>query len=332
MKNRLVLTCALYSTVAFAQKDFRNTVQMAIPGIKGIMRLDVGETKFQTRVRPDGKEVQLKTDSRSDGLEITAFLQQVPFPASPEKCRNEWWPGTKNSVPLQRDDLHESAVRNGIALVDYIIPEFRGVKVRQKNVHAYLGGSDLCAEIHMSKAGFKEGEQKLFEQVLGTVSFLPDQWSAQDGTPASASSDVQQYFRQGSKSFLQQDYVAAAGQYQKALDLEKKERTLSKDMFPVLVDNLGMSYGISGKLTEAKNTLDYGLTQDSEYPMFYYNLACMYGEMDKMNDATAQLRLAYKYKANMITGEALPDPLQDDSFRSFVHSEELVKAVREMQQ
>jgi hypothetical protein len=335
MKTRLVLICAFYSTVAFAQQSSSNIAQMSIPGVKGTMRLDVGQTKFQTRVRPDGKEIQLRAFNRPDGLEISAFLQQVTFPASPEKCRGEWWPGSKKSMPLQRDDLHESVVQNGIALVEYIIPEFRGVKVRQKNVHAYLGGSDLCAEIHMSKAGFKEEEEKLFDQVLGTVSLLPDQWSAENGAQAPASSEpnaAQQYFRQGSKSFLQQDYVAAAGQYQKALDLEKKNRTLSKDMFRALVDNLGMSYGISGKLTDAKATFDYGLTQDSEYPMFYYNLACMYGEMDKMNDATTQLRLAYKYKANIIAGETLPDPLQDDSFKRFVHNEEFVKAVHEMQQ
>jgi hypothetical protein len=33
----------------------------------------------------------------------------------------------------------------------------------------------------------------------------------------------------------------------------------------------------------------------------------------------------------MISGETLPDPLKDDSFRHFVDKEEFVKAVREMQ-
>jgi tetratricopeptide (TPR) repeat protein len=235
---------------------------------------------------------------------------------------------------LQRDDLQESAVQNGIARVEYIVPEFRGVKVRQKNIHAYLGGGDLCAEIHMSKAGFKPEDEKLFEQVLGGVSLLPNQWSSEDKTqaPANTQSDaVQRYFSEGSKFFLQQDYSAAADQYQKALDLEKQKRTLSKDHFFVLVDNLGMAYGISGNLTQAEATFDYGLTQYSEYPMFYYNLACMYGEMDKMNEAITQLRLAYKYKANMIAGETIPDPVQDDSFRHFVRKQEFVNAVHAMQ-
>jgi hypothetical protein len=44
------------------------------------------------------------------------------------------------------------------------------------------------------------------------------------------------------------------------------------------------------------------------------------------------LRLAYKYKANMIEGESFPDPLQDDSFRKFVNDKKFVDAVHAMQQ
>ncbi len=99
----------------------------------------------------------------------------------------------------------------------------------------------------------------------------------------------------------------------------------------MLVDNLGMSYGISGKLAEAKLTFEYGISQDPEYPMFYYLLACDYGEMGKMDESLEQLRLAYKFKANAIPGESLPDPLTDDSFRNFVKEKKFLDAVREMQ-
>jgi hypothetical protein len=62
-----------------------------------------------------------------------------------------------------------------------------------------------------------------------------------------------------------------------------------------------------------KATFEYGLMQDPEYSMFFYNLACTYGEMDKMNEALTQLRQAYKCKVNSIPGESVPDPLKDDS-------------------
>lgn len=140
-----------------------------------------------------------------------------------------------------------------------------------------------------------------------------------------------QYLAEGSQFYLRQNYAAAAERYQKALDLEKQERTLSKSLFRVLVDNLGMSYGLTRKLSDARETFEYGITQDPEYPVFYYLLACTYGEMGKMNESLEQLRLAYKYKANTIPGESLPDPLEDDSFRKFVKDKNFVEAVHEIQ-
>jgi tetratricopeptide (TPR) repeat protein len=214
------------------------------------------------------------------------------------------------------------------------VPEFQGAKVRLKTIHAYLGVRDLCAEVHLSKPGFEPGDQKLFEEILGTAKLLPDRSPAGDQGQIAAtppSDGALRYFREGSKYYLQQNYSTATGPYQKALDLEKQQHTLSKDYFRVLVDNLGMSYGISGNLKQAKATFEYGLTRDPEYPMFYYNLASTYGEMKDMQQAIEQLRFAYKYKANMIAGESLPDPIKDDSFRYFAGDDGFVKAVAEMQ-
>ena len=163
--------------------------------------------------------------------------------------------------------------------MEFIIPEFQGVKLQQKNIHAYLGSSDLCAEVHLSKIHFKPEDEKLFDQLLSSVRLLPDELSsAENPSQAGQLDPAQPYFKEGSRLYLQHDYTAAAAsEYQKALDLEKQKRTLPRDYFLVLVDNLSMAYGISGNLSQAKATFEYGLTQDAEYPMFYYNLACTYG-------------------------------------------------------
>src|SRR5450631_847493 len=332
MKTLALVPILSFAIIVQAQQPPNHRARMAIPNVKGVLEFDVGPTPFEIRVRPDGKEVQLQAFGRPDKLGISAFLQRVTFPASPEKCRDEWWSGTKKAVEMQRDNLQETVVKNGIARVEFVVPEFRGVKVQQKDMHAYLGSGNLCAEIHLSKAGFAPEDAKLFEDVLASVRFSPDvSLSEAQASAQSRDHDSSYYFGLGSKFYLQQNYSRAAESYEKALDMEKEKRTLSKDYFRVLVDNLGMSYGIGGKLPQAKATFEYGLTQDTEYPMFFYNLACTYGEMDKMNDTLTELRQAYKYKANSIPGEGVPDPLKDDSFRHFVGKEEFVNAVLEMQ-
>ena len=330
MKFALCIALSISPMMAGDLSAAAHVARIAIPGVKGALELDVGSGDFQTQVRADGKEAQLRALQRQDGLAITAFLQRVDFSGSAERCRTEWWTGTKNSVPIQRDGVHES-LKDGIATVEYVIPEFRGVKVRQKNIHAYLGAANLCAEIHISKAGFQAQDEGLFEQVLKTVRLRPDEPAKVPSQEEDTSQNSAEfYFRTGSKFYLAQNYAGAAEAYQKALDMEKEKHTLTQNYFRVLVDNLGMSYGMTGKLDQAKATFEYGLAQDPEYPMFHYNMACYYGEKRELQESVSELRLAYKYKANSIPGESIPDPMQDDSFRYFVHDQTFVDAVHNM--
>lgn len=326
MKFSIFLSLLLFPGALFAQQTSFGKAQISVPGIKGVLMMDVGPSAWQSRVRPDGKETQMQAMGRPDHLLISAFLQKVQFTASAEKCRDEWWPGTAKNSRIKMQGIRQSE-KDGIAVVEYLVPEFDGRPVQQKNLHAYLGSRDLCAEVHLSKVLFVPGDQKRFDDVLATLQLLPENVAAVD--PNWERRD--RYFEEANQFYIQQNYGEAALRYQKVLDMEKQNRTLSTSFFRVLVDNLGMSYGIAGRLAKARETFEYGITQDPEYPLFYYNLACAYGEMNKMEESIAQLRLAYKYKANMIPGESMPDPLKDDSFRMFEKDKEFLDALREME-
>ena len=191
------------------------------------------------------------------------------------------------------------------------------------SVHAYWGAGMVCAEVHLSKVNYRPKDDARLAAELDSVRF------ASDSTTESSSLDL---LRTGSQLYLQHNYLAASNYYQQALNLEKQKPSLQEDYFKILVDNLGMSYGLTGHLAEAKDTFEYGISQEPTYPLFYYNLACTYGEMGQRDKALEQLRRAYQYKANMIGGERFPDPLVDDSFRAFVKEKGFVEAVRAMQQ
>jgi tetratricopeptide (TPR) repeat protein len=138
------------------------------------------------------------------------------------------------------------------------------------------------------------------------------------------------YAAEGSKYYLEGEYKKAIPPYQKALDLEKQERKLPKTLWYVLVDNLAIAYGITGDIKKSMAVLNYGIEKEPTYPMFYYNMACGYGEIDDEDNAIKYLRLAYKYKANMIEGERFPNPETDSSFEKFLDSEKFMKAIAEM--
>src|ERR1051326_3788890 len=170
----MILTFVLFPATIFPQEPRVGVAQISIPRVNGVLKIDVGPTTWESFVRPDGKETQLRAMQRADKLIITAFLQKVKFPASAEKCRAEWWPMTAKSAPMKREGLRQSE-RQGITIVEFIIPEFKGNQIRQKSLHAYLGIRDLCAEVHLSKVQFVAEDQKMFDDVLTTVRLLPDE-------------------------------------------------------------------------------------------------------------------------------------------------------------
>jgi tetratricopeptide (TPR) repeat protein len=157
--------------------------------------------------------------------------------------------------------------------------------------------------------------------VFGKAIVTPNEW--QDKT-------AMDYVMEGSLHYRNGDYKKAIPPYQKALELEKAHSTLEKKFWIVLVDNLGMAYGISGDLKKAKEVFEYGISKDGDYPLFYYNMACTYGEMKDMDKTIEYLKLAFARKKNMIEGEEFPDPATDSSFERFMKDQKFLDALKEM--
>jgi tetratricopeptide (TPR) repeat protein len=176
---------------------------------------------------------------------------------------------------------------------------------------------------------------KIAKLLFGTAALLVISASLSFGVARTQNQDaaaVMELVREGSYYYLKHDFKAAIGPYQKALDLEKQKRTLDKTLWKVLVDNLGMAYGITGDLDKAKETFEYGISKDADYPLFYYNMACTYGEKKDMDKAIEYLKLAFERRENMIPGEEMPDPATDSSFKRFMKNEKFQAALKELEQ
>jgi tetratricopeptide (TPR) repeat protein len=131
----------------------------------------------------------------------------------------------------------------------------------------------------------------------------------------------------GGALFKNGDYANAIEPYQRALDSEKKGRQLTPEYLRVLIDNLGMAYGITGKLDAGEEVFRYGISVEPTFPLFHYNLACVYAGRNDVDNAMKYLTSAFKYKSNLIGGEKMPDPRADDSFQRFMKNEKFRKLI-----
>jgi len=144
----------------------------------------------------------------------------------------------------------------------------------------------------------------------------------------SSDSLVRSQFLAASLKYMKGDFEGSIPLYGALL---KRDTLLSRTFWHVLIDNLGMAYGITGDLKSAEKTFTYGLSKDSSYPLFYYNLACTYAERDDIDSCISYLRTAYKFKHNTVKGEPFPDPVTDDSFQRFMKNEKFLSTLEELQ-
>lgn len=317
-----LLSVVLFSAAAHAWQR-KGVSRYTLPGKRGALEISLGDLKVErTELSAEGPKIGMSAAGERD-LELSLFVKPAEKPGPAATCRDAWWPRTEAATTgelktkIQEKRLYE---KGPMALVEYFVPKFEAGIINQRSIHAYLAAGDLWIEIQLSKKHYTPGDRARFDRVLNSVAVLPGY--------VNTSKD---YAGFGGYFFAKDHYPDAARYYQQALDLEKKSPSMDRTSLEIMIDELAAAYLAVRDVPNARVALQYGISKYPDYPLFYFNLAAAYAELDRMDECIEQLRAAYQRKAGMIAGEAFPDPLTDDYFRKFLKEEKFTKAVREMQ-
>lgn len=297
-----------------------NVVVLTLPDQQPGLHLDLLRLNLESNsLRPDGQSRRLQAGN-SQGWVLTSFMFPLKSATGSKGLREDELADLRNGAA--KDGIVISQLKtyeNGpITMAEYFVEEFRGRKIHQKNVWGYMASDGTGLDVHISKIMYTPADQKFMDALVSGMMLIPEYQQ-----------DSKTLFGYGSLYFLQKDWSRAAQEYEKALTEEKAKRQLPANEWTVLVDNLGMAYALSGNLDKARSTFEYGVTQDPTYPMFHYNLACASAESADLNGAVDQLRLAFRYKANSLPGEGIPDPAKDDSFQRYLADAKFLQLVKQ---
>jgi YD repeat-containing protein len=251
------------------------------------------------------------------------------------KAITRWFPGFANLLqPWYKDRVWEFQLLLRNAVNRQELTQLKSIHVSESDLNEATPTQSMVEKVPRGRLLYDEGRGVVTIVILGVkkplevevpvVSSFASFPSSHDVGNASSSSSLD-LFRSGSKFYIQNKFAEAIGPYQQALDLEKENPKLDKIPWRVLVDNLGMAYGITGDLKRAKETFEYGLSKDPSYSMFHYNLACTYAEMGNLESTMISLKKAYTYRANHNPGESIPDPRTDSSFQRFMKNDKFLK-------
>ena len=264
---------------------------------------------IQASAKPKGIEIGLRGRDASGRLTFLAFLFLVPeaVPLNSAKCRDGALDQEKKgrsslkiaslsqverpgSLPIATA-FYSAAGQNGS--VDYF-------------ARAFLATGDTCGDLEIYSKKPLTADDSDVNTIISSLEL--------DAKYKPVFADSVFY---GQVQYRDQDYKSAAFTFERAIGMvppDGKPFPSATIARRVVIDQAGMSYGISGDLNKARSIFENALKEDPEYPMYYYNLACADAQEKKLADARNHLKQAFDRRANMNSGEQFPDPTKDDSF------------------
>jgi len=274
---------------------------LALPAEPGRLHLDAPTFEIvEASAKPSGSEFGLRGQDKAAGVNLLVFLFRYPeeAPLTSDKCRNAIMRHESAITIESRSVL--SAKNLPIALVQYSRKLSSG---ESNSVRAFIAKADLCADIEFSSKHPISPDTPVIMQALNSTTFDPD-----------AKASFREVFWYATVLFDHKEMKAAAPLYEQALSLLPPGQPRNK-WRRVATDQAVMAYGISGDLAKSRAIAEHAIQTDPGYPLNYYNLACADAEAGNVTEAKRHLQQAFDRKANVIPGESLPDPTQDDSIQ-----------------
>jgi len=348
VKVLVVLALSLWSVVPATPSDISQAAmgkdgpETFITWPEKGLGLSIDLTGFQKdsdEMKPDGRRYFIASHSKT-GLTVSVILEKVPTQASTQGCIHHLKLIQQGPFVTHAQDIILHASGKTPAL-EYTLRKFRGVKLDQKNIYACMAQDNVYADIQLSKTQYTAADAPLFQSILKSIRLQPEPSKILQNTLPAPTKIIQtqppappnsrELLDIGNAFSRKNQYTHAIPAYKKAYDLEIAEPQLDRTLWRVLIDNLGTAYGMTGRLKEARATFEQGIQADPTYPMFHYNLACAFAEMDDLDHAMQSLKTAFRHRKNQNPGDkGMPDPRQNSSFQRFLKNETFRNLVNDL--
>jgi hypothetical protein len=301
-----LLVCTANPSFCAQSENEDSTFDLALPNHPGRLHWHADGFKImEASAKANGNEIGFRGLEGSGRISFLGFLFLFPeqAPMDSAKCRDGVLAADRRDTPtLQITSTSQIAREGGLPLALAAYTNKGGDGKTLYSVRGFVATGDLCGDLEFYSSSPITSDDADLKAIFATYRLDP-QYLAQF-------KDLLLYAQ---VLYQHQAYEAAAPLFEKALSKIPDDGS-QQTMRRVVTDQAGMSYGISGNVAKARTIFEAAIANDPDYPMYYYNLACADAQEKKLADARTHLQQAFARKANMIPGETIPDPSQDDSF------------------
>jgi hypothetical protein len=321
-KAGIVLVAAVALRFCAAAQTATDTgFKLALPEHRGQLSWSAeGFKVVQSSAKPDGREIGIRGKDQSGRLTFLGFLFLVPeqAPLTSAKCRDGAVESMRKSDPRLKIETAEKVSPNGpsIAIAKHAA-QGRGGKMAY-SVRGFVATDDICGDLEVYSDTPISADDGVVQKIFASYRFDQN---------CSPQFDSVLFYAQ--TLYQARMYKAAAPMFEAALVKLRENPNMAAKMMRdretatrVVTDQAGMAYGMSGNIPKARSLFEKAIVEDPDYPLNYYNLACADAKEKKLADARTHLQQAFARKANVISGEAMPYPTEDDSFLPYRDNKE----------
>jgi hypothetical protein len=299
---------------AAAQSTPGGDFSIALPEHKGQLSWSSPGFKIiQSSAKPGGREIGIRGRDDSGRHTFPGFLFLFPeqAPLTTPKCRDGVLDPEKRTNKTLKVLSTTDTVKGGLpaSTVTYTSQGRTGTEYR---VRAFVATGGACGDLEIYSDSPISGDD-------------PDSYRL-DQNYVPQFNDVFVYAQVLYRAQMYKDaapifeiaLVKLKGNPEIAAKLLKDQKTARR----VVTDQAGMAYGMAGDIAHSRSLFEKAMAEDPDYPLYYYNLACADAEEKNLTAARNHLQQAFARKANVIPGEAMPDPTEDDSFLPYHDNKE----------
>lgn len=299
---------ALIAAAAFGHDSKQGQFALALPEHTGKLQWSASEFKaVEFSAKANGNEIGIRGKDEAGKVTFLGFLFVFSelAPLSTAKCRDGVLDPEKKANPrvnITGTSEHTSAGGLPVSLVSYTVKS-AGAKTSYV-VRGFVATGEICGDLALYSEQPLSADDRLPKSVFADYRL--------DETYSPKYTDVLLYAQ---VLYDHRMYAAAALKYETALArLRERPEGDVQTMTRVLTDQAGMAYGMSGNLSKSRALFERAIAEDPDYPLYYYNLACADAAEKNLSAARDHLQKAFERKANVLRGESMPDPTEDDSF------------------
>src|SRR3984893_11245144 len=326
----LILVAVVVFRFSAAQTATDTGFKLVLPEHRGQLSWPAEGFKIvQYSAKPGGREIGIRGKDQSGRLTFLAFLFLVPeqAPLTSAQCRDGTVESWKRGDPKLKIETAEKASpdRPSIAMARYAAQGSGGKTVY--SVHGFVAIDDICGDLEVYSDTPITAEDAVVQKIFASYRFDPNYSPQFDSALLYAQTLYQARMYKAAAPMFE----VALGKLKENTDKAAKMMKDTKTATRVVTDQAGMAYGMSGNIQKARSLFEKAIAEDPEYPLNYYNLACADAEEKNLADARTHLQQAFARKANVILGEAMPDPTKDDSFLPYRDNKEFWAFLKSLQ-